>query len=400
MRGANCEVLDHSVMSGGLSVNKVSVSATNSGDWLSADGSVVLLRECVVRGGISVMSLGRTMWRIRCFTVRCSNDWRMNMGNCMLRSLRNAVRGNRSFMRMGGFNLLVSLGCLVMNDMLNMSRVSVLRSFRCTVRSDRCLMRRFLGLIFALANEWSVVNSMNCRGVVHRVNMMNILNMDGCLMVDRLDMVDILNVDNRLNMVNRSYMVDISNMHNGLDVILVRLRSALCLVVWALVMRVEIAHTAIVIVHLEQKVAILDIGLAAHEERRVVLESPVVTGVPLLVIKVIEVVSPAQREIFLRLIVIINFDEVVLCVPRHRNIIKEVTPGGPGGRPEVHHELRGHVEEVHVLGALRLAGQLAVHEPAHVVRSPLNGVSVPVGTGLETCGVVVILVAVSPDNVH
>ena len=398
MRGANSEVLDHGVVRGGLSVNKVSVSVANSGDWLSANGSVVLLRECVVRGGISVMSLGRTMWRIRCFTVRCSNDWRMNMGNCMLRSLRNAVRGNRGFMRMGGLNLLVSLGCLVMNDMLNMSRVSVLRSFRCTVRSDRCFMRRFLGLIFALANEWSVVNSMNCRGMVHRLNVMNI--MDDCLMVDRLDMVDILNVNNRLNMVNRSYMVDISNMHNRFDVILVRLRSALCLVMWAFVVRVEIAHTAIVIVHLEQKVAILDVGLAAHEERRVVLESPVVARVPLLVIKVIEIVSPAQREIFLRLIVIINFDEVVLCVPRHRNIIKEVTPGGPGGRPEVHHELRGHVEEVHVLGALRLAGQLAVNEPAHVVGSPLDGVGVPVGAGLETRGVVVILVAVPPDNVH
>ena len=48
MGSANCEVLDDSVMSGRLSVNKRSVSVTNSSDWLSTNGSVVLLREGVV----------------------------------------------------------------------------------------------------------------------------------------------------------------------------------------------------------------------------------------------------------------------------------------------------------------------------------------------------------------
>ena len=54
------------------------------------------------------------------------------------------------------------------------------------------------------------------------------------------------------------------------------------LVVDDLVVKGELASMSIVIVHLEDKVTILDVDLARHEERRVVLETPVVTGVPFL----------------------------------------------------------------------------------------------------------------------
>ena len=167
-----------------------------------------------------------------------------------------------------------------------------------------------------------------------------------------------------------------------------------------LMMGVVGANMAIIVVHLEDKVSILDVGLAAHEKRRVILKAPVVASVPLLGIEVVEVVSPAQREVLLGLVVVVDLNEVVFGVPRHGNIIKEVAPWGPARSPEVHHELGRHVEEVDVLGVLGLAGQLIVDVPRDVVRGPLDGVGVEIGARIEASGVVVILSAISPDNVH
>ena len=85
-------------------------------------------------------------------------------------------------------------------------------------------------------------------------------------------------------------------------------------------------NVTIIVVHLENKASILNIDLAAHEERGIVFEAPVVACVPLLGIPMVEVVSPAQLEIFLVLIVIVNLDEVVLGVPWHSLVIKVVVP--------------------------------------------------------------------------
>jgi len=171
-------------------------------------------------------------------------------------------------------------------------------------------------------------------------------------------------------------------------------------VVRGLVVRVEITHVAIVVVHLEDEAAILDVGLAAHEERRVVLEAPVVASVPLLLIEVLEVISPSQLELFSRLVVIVDLDIVVLGVPWHVSVIEVVIPWGPAGSPEVHHELSRHVQEVHVLSALSLSHEVVVDVPADVVRGPLDGVSVPIGVGVEASGVVVVLGAIPPDDIH
>ena len=65
------------------------------------------------------------------------------------------------------------------------------------------------------------------------------------------------------------------------------------LVVDHLVVEREVTGVAIVVIHLKDEVTILDVDLARHEEGGVVLEAPVIAGVPLLGIERVEVVSPA-----------------------------------------------------------------------------------------------------------
>ena len=166
------------------------------------------------------------------------------------------------------------------------------------------------------------------------------------------------------------------------------------------VMRIVIEMMTIVIFHLQNERAILDIGLATHEERRVVIKSPVVARVPLRLIEGVEVISPAKREVLLIHIIIIHFNEIILGIPRHVRVIEVVVPRRPGWGPEVHHKLSGHGKEVHILGALALTYKLVLNEPADLLRSPFNGVSDPVSAGVEASGVVMILSAVSPNNVH
>ena len=86
------------------------------------------------------------------------------------------------------------------------------------------------------------------------------------------------------------------------------------------------ASVTIVVVHLEDKAAILNIDLAGHEEGGVVLESPVVTGVPFFRIESVEVISPFQVEFLLVLIVIIDLDEVVFSIPWHLSVVEIVVP--------------------------------------------------------------------------
>ena len=172
------------------------------------------------------------------------------------------------------------------------------------------------------------------------------------------------------------------------------------LVVNDLVVCWEVAGVSIIVVHLEDKVAIFDVNLAAHEKRGVVLETPIVASVPFLGVKGVEVVSPSQGEVFLVNVVVVDLDEVVLGVPGHLGVIEIVVPWRPDRSPEVHHELSVVLEEVNILGALSLSDELVIDVPADVVGSPLNGVGEPVGLGVETGGVVMVLSAIFPDNVH
>ena len=172
------------------------------------------------------------------------------------------------------------------------------------------------------------------------------------------------------------------------------------IVVFDLVVSREVTGMSIIVVHLEDEVAIFDVNLTAHEKRRVVLEAPVVACVPFFSVKGVEVVSPSQGEVFLVVIVVIDLDKVVLGVPGHSDIIEIVVPWGPGRSPEVHHELSVVLKEVNILSAFSLSDELIVDEPANVVGSPLNGVGEPVRLRVETSGVVMVLSAIFPDNVH
>jgi hypothetical protein len=172
------------------------------------------------------------------------------------------------------------------------------------------------------------------------------------------------------------------------------------LVVGNLVMKGELASVSIVIVHLEDKVAILDVDLARHEEGRVVLEAPVVAGIPLLGIPCVEIISPAKIELLGALIVIINLNKVIFGVPWHLGIVEVVIPWRPARGPKVHHELRWHIQEMSVLGALSLANELVVDKPRDAIRGPFDRVGDPVSAGVEASGIVVILSAILPDNVH
>jgi len=173
-----------------------------------------------------------------------------------------------------------------------------------------------------------------------------------------------------------------------------------CLVTNDLVVMREFTGVAIVVVHLEVEGTILNVDLAGHKEGRVVLESPVVASVPLLGIPGVEVVSPSELEVLGVLVVVVNFNEIVLGVPRHLSVIEIVVPWRPHGSPEVHHELGRHVKEVHIFLAFALANKFVVNVPADVVGSPLDGVGEPVSARVEAGGVVMVLSTVFPDDIH
>ena len=109
-----------------------------------------------------------------------------------------------------------------------------------------------------------------------------------------------------------------------------------CVMMRRLVVRIILTDMTIVIVHLQYEATIFNVGLASHEERRVVLKAPVVAGVPLFGVKVVEVVLPAELEVFRGHVVIVDLDKVVLGFPWHVSIIEVVVPGRPSRRPEVH----------------------------------------------------------------
>ena len=167
-----------------------------------------------------------------------------------------------------------------------------------------------------------------------------------------------------------------------------------------LVVRIILTDVTIVIVHLQDEATILKVGLASHEKRRVALKAPVVTGVPLFGVKVVEVVLPAELEVLGGHVVIVDPNKVVLGFPWHMRIIDVVVPGRLFWRPEVHQKLSRHVEDVIILGTLALAYKLIVDVSDDIVRGPLDRVFHNFGAWMEASGVVVVLSAILPDNVH
>ena len=139
-----------------------------------------------------------------------------------------------------------------------------------------------------------------------------------------------------------------------------------------LVVRIILTDVTIVIVHLQDEATILKVGLASHEKRRVALKAPVVTGVPVLGVKVVEVVLPAELEVLGGHVVIVDLNKVVLGFPWHMRIIDVVVPGRLDRRPEVHQKLSRHVEDVIILGTLALAYELIVDVSNDIVRGVLS----------------------------
>ena len=330
------------------SVIPVSINIGRVVDW-GFDGCSNVMSSCVDnRGLISHSSVLGSLMDYGSVVRDLVHD------GCVVRGLLHSCCMMRGLVR--GCYVMRSLvrGCCVMRGLVRCCLMRCLVRcclLRCLVRC--CLMCFFL---FKMCEVW---------GIVHDSNVVR-------------------------NLMNDSDMVW-GLVDNG---------SVVCHFVDNLVVQRVCMGKAIVVVHLEDKVTILNIYLTCHEERGVVLETPIVAGVPFFSVERVEVIPPFQIELFLILIIIVDLDKVILGIPRHLSVIEKEVPGVPARSPEVHHQLSGHVEEVHVLLTLALAHKLVIDVPADVVRGPFDGVSEPISARVESSGVIVVLLTVLPDNVH
>ena len=92
------------------------------------------------------------------------------------------------------------------------------------------------------------------------------------------------------------------------------------------------------LIHLEDEIALLDEDLRAHEGGGVVSEAIVVAWLPSGEIEEIKVVSPVKVEHARLLVVVVDLDVVVHCVPWHIDIVEANLPLRELWCPEVHHE--------------------------------------------------------------
>ena len=91
-------------------------------------------------------------------------------------------------------------------------------------------------------------------------------------------------------------------------------------------------------VHLEDKATLLDKDLGAEESGRVVCEAVVVAGFPSGEVQEVKVVPPVQVKHASLLVVHVDLDVVIHCVPGHVRIVESNLPLGELRSPEVHHE--------------------------------------------------------------
>ena len=153
------------------------------------------------------------------------------------------------------------------------------------------------------------------------------------------------------------------------------------------------------IVHLKHKRAVFGVDLSAIEGGAIVSKAPIFALQPPTLVERVEVVLPSEIEASCLGVEGFNFDVVISGEPRHPRIVEIVAPSCERGRPKVHHEVAGLVQEVHVCSALSPADLIAVDEPRDVVRCPFNHVLVPVGAWLEVSDVGLVLLLPFPDDV-
>ena len=154
------------------------------------------------------------------------------------------------------------------------------------------------------------------------------------------------------------------------------------------------------VVHLEDKVSVLNVGLVLTKSAAVLLEALVVTLHPAAVIEGVKVVFPVEVEATSRVVILLHLDIVVLSIEGHAVVAEVVAPSFEGRSPEVHVEGLALSEESNVCTFLLSAHHVAVDEPLDVRGGPLDHVVVPFSAGLEASAVGMVLLLVLPDDVH
>ena len=127
------------------------------------------------------------------------------------------------------------------------------------------------------------------------------------------------------------------------------------------------------IVQAHVQIAIHGEHIVPRERHAVAIECPPIGLDPLGVVELVEVVLPLEVESPSVVVVAPHLYVVVLCDDGEvLGRVEAVTPGGPGGRPHVHHEVLCfiHVADRLVSG---IQGQveLVIYEPGYPVGGPL-----------------------------
>ena len=101
--------------------------------------------------------------------------------------------------------------------------------------------------------------------------------------------------------------------------------------------RVTVNLLWLVSFHLQDEVAVLDVGLRGAEGRVVGIKGRIVALVPPVSVESLELIAPMEIEAFSLLVVRVGFNVVVHHVPRHIASVKSFAPRLESWGPKVHH---------------------------------------------------------------
>ena len=156
--------------------------------------------------------------------------------------------------------------------------------------------------------------------------------------------------------------------------------------------------------HLEHKMAVVDIGLRGAECRRISIKGSVIALMPARGIKSVKLIAPLELEALRVRVISVGLDEVILDSPGHVLGIKALAPGLKRWSPEVHHDALGLDSQLYRLFVLLDAAHfLVVDRPGNKLRGPLKRIHMPVILGIEVGLVVVRLMlrlAITVDHIH
>ena len=102
--------------------------------------------------------------------------------------------------------------------------------------------------------------------------------------------------------------------------------------------RVTVNLLWLVSFHLQDEVAVLDVGLRGAEGCVVSIEGRIVALVPPVSVESLELIAPMEIEAFSLLVVRVGFNVVVHHVPRHIASVKSFAPRLESWSPKVHHD--------------------------------------------------------------